>query len=181
MEPKFKWVTNHMPKSEDKNLQVMSLENVAKARAFHKSFPQYSVTPLANLSGMANRLGLGGLYVKDESYRFGLNAFKVLATSPRRPAAMWRTATLTTSRPTSSSMTLATRPSSPPPTATTAAALPGPPTVCTRMPWCTCPRAPRRPASTTSPRRAPRSRSRSSTTTTACALPPRRPKRPSTA
>ena len=49
MEPKFKWVTNHMPKSEDKNLQVMSLENVAKARAFHKSFPQYSVTPLANL------------------------------------------------------------------------------------------------------------------------------------
>ncbi len=30
MEPKFKWVTNHMPKSEDKNLQVMSLENVAK-------------------------------------------------------------------------------------------------------------------------------------------------------
>ena len=73
-------------------------------------------------------------------------------------------------------MTLATRPSSPPPTATTAAALPGLPTVCTRMPWCTCPRAPRRPASTTSPRRAPRSRSRSSTTTTACALPPRRPK-----
>ena len=81
MEPKFKWVTNHMPKSEDKNLQVMSLENVAKARAFHKSFPQYSVTPLANLSGMANRLGLGGLYVKDESYRFGLNAFKVLGGS----------------------------------------------------------------------------------------------------
>ena len=81
MEPKFKWVTNHMPKSEDKNLQVMSLENVAKARAFHKSFPQYSVTPLANLSGMASRLGLGGLYVKDESYRFGLNAFKVLGGS----------------------------------------------------------------------------------------------------
>ena len=50
MQPKIKWVTNHMPKSEDKNLQVMSLENVAKARAFHKSFPQYSVTPLANLS-----------------------------------------------------------------------------------------------------------------------------------
>jgi diaminopropionate ammonia-lyase len=36
------------------------------------------VAPLANLSGMAERLGLGGLFVKDESYRFGLNAFKVL-------------------------------------------------------------------------------------------------------
>ncbi|BDF66277.1 PLP-dependent lyase/thiolase [Oscillospiraceae bacterium] len=77
----IKWVENHLPKSEDKNLGVMSLENVAKARAFHKSFPQYTVTPLAKLDGMAGELGLGGLYVKDESYRFGLNAFKVLGGS----------------------------------------------------------------------------------------------------
>lgn len=81
MDPKFKWVLNCMPEDEDKNLQIMSLENVAKARAFHKSFPQYSVTPLADLKGMAEHLGLGGLYVKDESYRFGLNAFKVLGGS----------------------------------------------------------------------------------------------------
>ena len=77
----IKWVENHLPKSEDKNLEVMSLENVAKARAFHQSFPQYTVTPLAKLDGMAGVLGLGGLYVKDESYRFGLNAFKVLGGS----------------------------------------------------------------------------------------------------
>ena len=81
MKPEIKWVTNRMPKDEDKNLPIMSLENVGKARAFHRSFPQYSVTPLANLQGMASRLGLGGLYVKDESYRFGLNAFKVLGGS----------------------------------------------------------------------------------------------------
>lgn len=81
MEPKIKWVANRMPKSEDVNLPVMSLDNVAKARAFHGSFPQYSVTPLANLEGMAGQLGLGGLFVKDESYRFGLNAFKVLGGS----------------------------------------------------------------------------------------------------
>lgn len=81
MEPEIKWVANRMPKSEDTNLEIMSLENVSKARAFHQSFPQYSVTPLANLSGMAKRLGLGGLFVKDESYRFGLNAFKVLGGS----------------------------------------------------------------------------------------------------
>ncbi|WP_417119207.1 diaminopropionate ammonia-lyase [Olsenella phocaeensis] len=81
MEPKIKWVANGMPKSEDVNLSVMSLDNVTKARAFHGSFPQYSVTPLANLAGMAERLGLGDLFVKDESYRFGLNAFKVLGGS----------------------------------------------------------------------------------------------------
>ncbi|WP_058270614.1 diaminopropionate ammonia-lyase [Olsenella massiliensis] len=81
MDPAIEWVTNGMPKSEDANLPVMSLDNVATARAFHGSFPQYAVTPLANLAGMAQDLGLGGLYVKDESYRFGLNAFKVLGGS----------------------------------------------------------------------------------------------------
>lgn len=79
--PEMKWVLNKCPKSEDSNLPVMSLENVAAARAFHQGFPQYSVTPLADLDAMAGRLGLGGLYVKDESYRFGLNAFKVLGGS----------------------------------------------------------------------------------------------------
>ena len=57
----IKWAANRLPKSEDKDLAVMSLENVAKARAFHRSFPQYSVTPLAELSGMARELGLAGL------------------------------------------------------------------------------------------------------------------------
>ena len=70
-----------MPKNEDKNLAVMALDNVNQARKFHRSFPQYSVTPLAKLDGMAGQLGLGGLFVKDESYRFGLNAFKVLGGS----------------------------------------------------------------------------------------------------
>ena len=78
---KIKWVLNQMPKNEDKNLAVMALDNVNQARKFHRSFPQYSVTPLAKLDGMAGQLGLGGLFVKDESYRFGLNAFKVLGGS----------------------------------------------------------------------------------------------------
>lgn len=77
----IKWAVNQMPASDDTQLPVMSLENVAKARAFHQSFPQYAVTPLAKLGGMAQYLGLGGFYVKDESYRFGLNAFKVLGGS----------------------------------------------------------------------------------------------------
>ena len=70
-----------MPQSDDKHLSIMSLDNVERAYRFHQSFPQYSVTPLANLTGMAQNLGLGALCVKDESYRFGLNAFKVLGGS----------------------------------------------------------------------------------------------------
>ena len=81
MNPPIQWTLNRMPGSGDRYLEVMSTQNVAKAQAFHRSFPQYAVTPLARLDGMADRLGLGGLYVKDESYRFGLNAFKVLGGS----------------------------------------------------------------------------------------------------
>ncbi len=77
----IKWAVNRMPKTEDANLSVMGLDQVKKARAFHESFPQYSVTPLARLEQMAAYLGLGQVYVKDESYRFGLNAFKVLGGS----------------------------------------------------------------------------------------------------
>lgn len=81
MEPKIKWKLNTMPKGDDKELEIMALDNVAKARAFHESFPQYSVTPLAKLDNMAQYLGLNTLCIKDESYRFGLNAFKVLGGS----------------------------------------------------------------------------------------------------
>lgn len=77
----IKWIVNEMPKSDDKNLSVMALSEVAKARKFHESFPQYSKTPLAKLDNMAHYLGLKEVYVKDESYRFGLNAFKVLGGS----------------------------------------------------------------------------------------------------
>ena len=77
----IKWAVNHMPKTEDANLKVMALDEIAKARAFHESFPQYSVTPLTKLDKMADFLGLGEVYIKDESYRFGLNAFKALGGS----------------------------------------------------------------------------------------------------
>ena len=78
---KIKWAVNRMPKTDDAQLPIMGLEQVGKARSFHQSFPQYSETPLARLEGMAKELGLKGLFVKDESYRFGLNAFKVLGGS----------------------------------------------------------------------------------------------------
>jgi len=77
----IKWVSNEMPKTKDANLNVMALSEVSKAKTFHQSFPQYKETPLANLQHMSDYLGLGNVFVKDESYRFGLNAFKVLGGS----------------------------------------------------------------------------------------------------
>lgn len=58
--------------------------NITKAeevRRFHRSFPMYAPTPLAALPETAKMLGIGEIYVKDESHRFGLNAFKVLGGS----------------------------------------------------------------------------------------------------
>jgi diaminopropionate ammonia-lyase len=77
----IQWVPNRVPKTKDQYLQIMSLQNVQKAKCFHAGFPQYCETPLVRLDQMAQRLGLDQLFVKDESYRFGLNAFKVLGGS----------------------------------------------------------------------------------------------------
>jgi len=77
----IKWTINSMPGTDDCWLSVMSREEIEKARAFHRSFPQYEPTPLWPMEHTARRLGIKGLFVKDESYRFGLNAFKVLGGS----------------------------------------------------------------------------------------------------
>lgn len=77
----IKWAVNQMPKTDDSQLPVMALTEIKKARTFHESFPQYTETPLARLDQMAAYLGVKEVYVKDESYRFGLNAFKVLGGS----------------------------------------------------------------------------------------------------
>ena len=63
------------------DVKQFGVENAKKVNAFHKSFPEYSETPLRELKGLAAKLGVKGVYVKDESYRFGLNAFKVLGGS----------------------------------------------------------------------------------------------------
>ncbi|MBB6623619.1 diaminopropionate ammonia-lyase [Clostridium gasigenes] len=82
MREDIKWKKNTLPKLKKENLlDFLSKEEIAKARDFHKSFPQYKETPLVNLENLSKDLGLGGIYIKDESYRFGLNAFKVLGGS----------------------------------------------------------------------------------------------------
>ena len=62
-------------------LEQYGLQQAETVRDFHRSFPMYAPTPLAKLPETARALGIGEIYVKDESYRFGLNAFKVLGGS----------------------------------------------------------------------------------------------------
>ena len=80
MKETFKLVTRkqEMPGCD---LAFLSQQTACAVRNFHKSFPMYAPTPLAALPATAEVLGLGSIYVKDESYRFGLNAFKVLGGS----------------------------------------------------------------------------------------------------
>lgn len=51
------------------------------ARAFHRELPGYRPTPLVDLPGLARQLGVGRILLKDESKRFGLDAFKCLGAS----------------------------------------------------------------------------------------------------
>ena len=55
--------------------------NFEAVYAFHQSMREYEKTPLHPLNALAEQLHVKGLYVKDESYRFGLNAFKGLGVS----------------------------------------------------------------------------------------------------
>ncbi|WP_203249261.1 diaminopropionate ammonia-lyase [Sporosarcina beigongshangi] len=67
--------------TEKASVDFMNGEIAKKVRNFHKSFPEYQVTPLHRLDKLSKQLGVSDIWVKDESYRFGLNAFKVLGGS----------------------------------------------------------------------------------------------------
>ncbi len=57
-----------------------SLKN-SKAPEYHKTIKGYEPTPLVSLPALAEELNLEAVHVKDESQRFGLNAFKALGAS----------------------------------------------------------------------------------------------------
>ena len=48
---------------------------------FHRRLPGYEPTPLIDAPGLAETLGVGRVWVKDESSRLGLPAFKILGAS----------------------------------------------------------------------------------------------------
>ncbi len=82
MKEVINWKKNELPRTDVEGcIEILKEEEVNKARTFHESFGEYSKTPLQELDELAAHIGVGGIYLKDESYRFGLNAFKVLGGS----------------------------------------------------------------------------------------------------
>ena len=69
------------PADDSRYLNRFDLAHARAARNFHRSFPEYAPTPLWNLSAMAEKAGVASIHLKDESFRFGLDAFKVLGGS----------------------------------------------------------------------------------------------------
>src|SRR4051812_14915080 len=63
---------------------VRSLQHAEGGNApitFHRRLPGYAPTPLVEAPGIAAMLGVGQLWVKDESHRCGLPSFKILGAS----------------------------------------------------------------------------------------------------
>ena len=68
-------------KSELSDCTTFGLDQAKKAITFHRSFPEYQPTPLVELKELSKQFGVDQIFVKDESCRFSLNAFKVLGGS----------------------------------------------------------------------------------------------------
>lgn len=77
----MKWVFNNKTTGLKSNINSLSIEEAQRARRFHQSFPGYAPTPLVPLDNLASELGVKKIFIKDESYRFGLNSFKALGGS----------------------------------------------------------------------------------------------------
>lgn len=72
---------NYNPSAQDWEPSTTSESNDPNILAFHQSLPNYAITPLTPLPTLAEELGIGHIFVKDESQRFGLPAFKILGAS----------------------------------------------------------------------------------------------------
>ncbi len=81
MRKTIRYVSNPAVCEDRAPAALFGKEQAAQVRAYHRSFPAYRPTALRRLDGLAGALGLAGFYVKDESARFGLNAFKGLGGS----------------------------------------------------------------------------------------------------
>ena len=71
-------IVENEAKSLGKGPDFLSEQATTAAHRIHQELPGYQRTPLVRLDAMAKRLGVKAVLVKDESKRFGLNAFKGL-------------------------------------------------------------------------------------------------------
>ena len=78
---KITYIVNQFSRKKDvvkASTDSFSPSTAHSARKFHQTFPDYSPTPLVKLTHLADMLRVSKIWIKDESHRFGLNAFKVL-------------------------------------------------------------------------------------------------------
>ena len=76
---KLHHIDHQTPGSFD--ISFLNRDVAEEIRSYHASFPMYDETPLVELKEFAKKVGVKEIFVKDESCRFGLNAFKVLGGS----------------------------------------------------------------------------------------------------
>lgn len=81
MNQDYQWVMRPQRKGKTENIHFLDIEHAQKVNRFHATFPVYEPTPLISLEHMSKNVGVDKIWVKDESYRFNLNAFKVLGGS----------------------------------------------------------------------------------------------------
>lgn len=80
-ESPIQWLTNdHALKNPKSKLaaELFPPGLSRKVRQLHSAIPGYHMSPLKSLPNLARRIGVGGIWVKDESERLSLNSFKVL-------------------------------------------------------------------------------------------------------
>ncbi|MEK5331653.1 diaminopropionate ammonia-lyase [Lysinibacillus sp. FSL W8-0992] len=84
MSHKLRWVYNRQYQLQENIervepvLQNFTVRQVNRVEQFHRTYDGFEKTPLRSLDFLASHIGVNKIFMKDESFRFGLNAFKVL-------------------------------------------------------------------------------------------------------
>ena len=84
VEQPIQWTKNRYKKTltaDSNREEILPADLPQNIRRFHRQLPGYRMSPLKSLSTLAAKLGLGGIWVKDESARLDLQSFKVLGGS----------------------------------------------------------------------------------------------------
>ena len=69
------------PSDYDSDCRTNRILQNSTSFPFHQSLEEYNCPELISLNYLSNSIGVGNILIKDESNRFGLNAFKVLGAS----------------------------------------------------------------------------------------------------
>lgn len=73
---RFKWVLRERNRKIAAKTEAFTEQQARRVRSFHSSFKEYSPTPLIELNQSGRSIwDIQKPFCKDESYRFGLQAF----------------------------------------------------------------------------------------------------------